>query len=141
MKKGAPIATLDDRDMRLERIRGRASTRNTQASIRRRSPTATGRRQIVQALYEQAYAQVQLLDEQLRRPRFSAPFDGVIVKGDLSQSLGAGVRKGDVLFEITPLTVYRVIVMSTSANRRGRAGQKGTLCCSSIASRGVSRSR
>jgi hypothetical protein len=39
-----------------------------------------------------------------------APFDGVIVSGDLSQALGSPVEKGKVLFEVAPLDQYRVIL-------------------------------
>ncbi len=38
----------------------------------------------------------------------TAPFDGLVLSGDLSQSIGAAVRRGDVLFEIAPLRDYRV---------------------------------
>jgi hypothetical protein len=34
----------------------------------------------------------------------------VVVKGDLSQSLGAAVERGNVLFELAPLDSYRVIM-------------------------------
>ena len=44
------------------------------------------------------------------RTRLVAPFDGVVVKGDLTQSLGSPVAKGDVLFEVAPLDGYRVIL-------------------------------
>ena len=37
-----------------------------------------------------------------------APFDGVIVSGDLSQSLGTPVERGQVLFEVAPLDGYRI---------------------------------
>ena len=37
-------------------------------------------------------------------------FDGVVVSGDLSQSLGAPVARGDVLFEVAPLHSYRVML-------------------------------
>jgi len=39
-----------------------------------------------------------------------APFDGVVVNGDLSQSLGAPVERGEVLFEVAPLDGYRIIL-------------------------------
>ena len=39
-----------------------------------------------------------------------APFDGVLISGDLSQSLGAPVNEGDVLFEISSLQDYRLIL-------------------------------
>ena len=49
--------------------------------------------------------------EQLSRMRATAPFDGVVISGDLSQSLGAPVNRGDILFEIAPLDSYRVALM------------------------------
>jgi multidrug efflux pump subunit AcrA (membrane-fusion protein) len=78
---------------------------------------------------------VQLLDEQLRRSRLSAPFDGLIVSGDLSQSVGGAVRKGDTLFEVTPLAGYRVVVqVDESEIASVAAGQKGTLLLAAITS-------
>ena len=41
-----------------------------------------------------------LIDAQLSRTRIVAPFDAIVVKGDLSQSLGAPVERGNVLFEL-----------------------------------------
>jgi multidrug efflux pump subunit AcrA (membrane-fusion protein) len=51
-----------------------------------------------------------LLDEELARVTVTAPFAGIVVAGDLSQSLGAPVERGDVLFEVAPLDSYRVIL-------------------------------
>ena len=65
---------------------------------------------ITRAKIDQAEAQIALLDEQLLRTKVTAPFNGVIMKGDLSQSLGAPVERGQVLFEVAPLESYRVIV-------------------------------
>ena len=65
---------------------------------------------INRAKIDQAEAQIALLDEQLARTKVVAPFNGVIMKGDLSQSLGSPVEHGQVLFEVAPLESYRVIV-------------------------------
>jgi multidrug efflux pump subunit AcrA (membrane-fusion protein) len=65
---------------------------------------------IVAARLAQAEAQLALLDEQLARTRLVAPFDGIVVAGDLSRALGSPVAKGDVLFEIAPLDGYRIIL-------------------------------
>jgi RND family efflux transporter MFP subunit len=135
-KEGAVLATLDDRDMRLERMKWASQyaqyTKQAQEAVANRD---RAKAQIAQALYEQAYAQVTLLDEQLTRAAVRAPFDGVIAKGDLTQSLGAGVKRGDVLFEMTPLESYRVIV---DVDEREIAdistGQNGFLVLSSISS-------
>ena len=40
----------------------------------------------------------------------TAPFDGIIVSGDLSQSLGSPVERGQVLFEVAPLDGYRIVL-------------------------------
>jgi RND family efflux transporter MFP subunit len=131
----AVLATLDDRDLRLERTKWASQyaqyLKQHQEAVANRD---RAKAQIVQALYEQAAAQVNLLDEQLSRAALRAPFDGVIVKGDLSQSLGAGVKRGDVLFEITPLQSYRVIVEVDEREIADVApGQKGSLILASIA--------
>jgi biotin carboxyl carrier protein len=108
---GQMLARLDDRDLELERKRWRARV----SELRREYRSAMAQhdrteRSLVQARLEEARAQVALLDEQLARTRLVAPFDGVVVRGDLSQSLGAPVERGDVLFEIAPVGGYRIIL-------------------------------
>jgi multidrug resistance efflux pump len=65
---------------------------------------------IVSAQLAQARAQLDLARQQLARTRLEAPFDGIVVTGNLSQQLGAPVERGDVLFEVAPLDDYRVVV-------------------------------
>lgn len=79
----------------------------------RRQAIAEGNRaraRVLEAQGEQVRAQLALIDEQIVRTRLVAPFDAVVVKGDLSQSLGAAVERGNVLFELAPLDTYRVIM-------------------------------
>jgi multidrug efflux pump subunit AcrA (membrane-fusion protein) len=55
------------------------------------------------------------------------------MKGDLSQSLGAPVEKGQVLFEVAPLESYRVIVEVDERDITDVAvGQQGELVLSSM---------
>lgn len=134
IKQGLPIAALDDRDLRLERIRW--SSQHAQYARQLQEASAKherGQMQILQAQMAQAEAQVQLLDEQLRRARLVAPFDGLIVTGDLSQSVGGAVKKGETLFEVTPLSGYRVVVQVDESEIASVAvGQKGTLLLAAI---------
>lgn len=134
VREGDQLAALDDREMRLERLKW--ASQYEQYVKQHREAVATRDRAkslIVQSLYEQARAQVEMLDSQLKRVVIVAPFPGVIVKGDLSQSLGSAVKRGDSLFEITPLSAYRVIV---EVDERDIAhvvqGQHGRLILSSI---------
>lgn len=54
-----------------------------------------------------ARAELELVQSRLARIELTAPFDGLIVQGDLSQSLGAPVGEGDVLFEIAFGDAYK----------------------------------
>jgi multidrug efflux pump subunit AcrA (membrane-fusion protein) len=68
-----------------------------------------------------------LTDRQLARSRVTAPFDGVVIKGDLTQSLGAPVRRGDVLLTIAPANEFRLVVevdeRDINAVRPGQTGR------------------
>ena len=55
------------------------------------------------------------------------------MSGDLSQSLGAPVKRGDVLFEIAPLDEYRVVLKVDERDIEGlEIGQPGLLTLSSM---------
>ena len=63
----------------------------------------------------------------------TAPFDGMVLSGDLSQSVGAPVQKAQVLFEIAPLDAYRVVIRVPDAEiGRVAPGQEGTLALASL---------
>lgn len=55
-------------------------------------------------------AQLELVERQIERAHIKAPFDGIVISGDLSQSLGAPIQRGDVLMVIAPHDRYRLIV-------------------------------
>jgi multidrug resistance efflux pump len=109
--KNDVLASLDDRDMTLERLRWvterQQRTFEYDKALANRQPAAIN---VTRSQIAQAEAQIQLLDEQLARVKMRAPIDGVIVSGDLSQMIGASVTRGQVLFEVAPLTGYRVIL-------------------------------
>jgi multidrug resistance efflux pump len=110
LQEGHVLCLLDDRDMRLERIKW--TTEKEQLAKQSREAMAKHDRvqmTILKAKIGQAEAQLGLLDEQLVRTKIIAPFDGLVTSGDLSQSLGAPVERGQVLFEMAPLDAYRVI--------------------------------
>ncbi len=65
---------------------------------------------VLRAGIAQADVQLGLIDEQLARLQIAAPIDGLVVSGDLSQSIGAPVQQGDVLFEVAPLDAYRLML-------------------------------
>jgi len=111
VRAGDILFEFDDRDLRLERVQ--VSSERAQLGAQLQDAMARRERadlQIISAQIEQADAHLALLDEQIQRMRVVAPFDGYVVSGDLSQSLGAAVERGAVLFELAPLRRYRVIL-------------------------------
>jgi RND family efflux transporter MFP subunit len=63
-----------------------------------------------QARIEETRAQLALANDKLDRTQILAPFDGIVIKGDLTQSLGAPVKQGDLLLTIAPADDYRVMI-------------------------------
>ena len=132
--KGETIAHLDDRELRLERIK--LTSQREQFRRQQRQAMAEHDRaqtEIVGAQIVQSEAQLELVEEQLSRARLVAPFDGYVVVGDLSQSLGSPVERGEVLFEVAPLDGFRVVL---EVDERDIAdvvvGQSGQLAVASM---------
>ncbi len=127
VRQGELLCLLDDRDLKLEHLKW--TSQREQLLKEYREAMAKHDRaqvQIIKAKIDQSEAQISLLDEQLVRTKMMAPFDGVVMKGDLSQSLGAPVERGQVLFEVAPLESYRVIleidereIMDTAVGQSG----------------------
>ncbi len=125
--RGEVIARLDDSELTLQRLRWVAT--REQHKLELDKALAAGQRSEVNidaAQIAEAGAEIALLDEQLARTRITAPFDGIITNGDLSQSVGMPVQRAQVLFEIAPLDSYRVIVRVPDADiahvQEGRSG-------------------
>ena len=127
VRQGDVIATLDDKDLRLEQVKWRSERERLLLKLREamsKHDPATGGQ--LEAQLRQTDAQLALATEKLARTRIVAPVDGLVVSGDLSQSLGAPVETGKVLFEIAPLDEYRVIVRLDERDIRFvRPGQSG----------------
>jgi RND family efflux transporter MFP subunit len=111
VKKGDVLAQLDGRDLTLELLRWTA-TRQQRIAESDKAIAQHDRAQvnIIDAQIEQANARIALLQAQLQRVELVAAFDGIIVAGDLSQSIGAAVKRGEELFRIAPLDAYRIIL-------------------------------
>lgn len=111
VENGQTLAQLDDQDLKLERIR-LMTTREQKLVEYDRALSKHDRAEtlIVKSQIDQAEAQLALIDEQLKRTKLVSPFDGFVVSGDLSQSIGAAVERGQELFKIAPLDSYRVLL-------------------------------
>jgi multidrug resistance efflux pump len=107
--RGNVLAELDTRQLRLQRM----SWISQQATSRRQYEDALAKQeraqvQISKAQMERAAAELELLDYQISQATLVAPFDALLVSGDLSQRIGSVFRQGDVLFELSPSERYRL---------------------------------
>jgi len=134
VRAGTVLATLDDRELKLEYYKW--ASQRAQYSKQYQDASAQHDRaqsNITLAQVQQAEAQMNLLAEQLTRTQIAAPFEGLVVSGDLSQSLGTATKRGQVLFEVSPLNAYRVVLEVDEGEITSVvAGQKGTLLLTSI---------
>ena len=131
---GAILATLDDRDIQLEAARWGSQQQQYNSQWNdAQAQKNLAQMQINRAQALQAQAQKALSESMLQKTRVLAPFAGYIVTGDLSQQLGAAVRKGDLLFEIAPMDGYRVAVQVDESDiDHVRVGQTGRLMLTSL---------
>ncbi len=136
---GDVIARLDDKDLRAERARWNAE--REKAAREHQRGLADGDRmrvQVQRAQIDQAQARLDLIDENLTRIEIRAPFDGVIVRGDLSQSQGAPVQRGEALFEIAPRDAYRAVLKVDERDiALLREGQSASVVLSSFPDRSI----
>lgn len=135
VREGQVLAELDDRDLKVEQNRWASEREQYDKKLREAMANRElAAIQVIGAQLRQAEAQVALASEKIRRAKIVAPFDGVVVSGDLSQLTGSPVEQGKKLFEIAPLSSYRVILQVDEREiRHVEVGQKGRLVISGIA--------
>jgi len=129
VQAGDLICLLDDKDLTVEKAKWESQIGQYQSQYR--DALAKFNRSeimILKAQLGQAEAKLNLIQKQLARTRIYAPFDGIIVSGDLSQSLGAPVDRGEVLYQLAPLDEYRVILEVDEKDiSEIQTGQRGEL--------------
>ncbi len=111
VKQGQVLAELAQDDLRLEQRKWGselAQHENTAAAALARSDRA--QYVVSQARAEEARAQLDLASQQLERTRVVAPFDGVVIAGDLTQTLGAPIQRGETLLTIAPDQQFRLLI-------------------------------
>ncbi|WP_331345213.1 efflux RND transporter periplasmic adaptor subunit [Cellvibrio sp. UBA7661] len=107
--KGTVLAQMNDDDLRLERrklasqVQQYRQTYDTALANSQRVEAA-----IASAQMDQASIQLRLVDQQLERTQLVAPMDGMIVSDDISQTQGAPVKQGDLLFEVAATSGFLV---------------------------------
>jgi hypothetical protein len=129
VKAGQVLARMEDRELQLEKVRWETELEMAQRKEREamaQSDRVNQRLSAAQA--NQARAQLDLTLSKLARVELVAPFDAVVVKGDMSQQLGAPLEVGKTLFELAPLASWRVMLKIDERDiARVQPGQGGEL--------------
>jgi len=132
VEEGQLLCRLDDRDLKLERAKW-SGERAQHLKAQREALGNHERTEIslTKSRLEQAEAELALVEEKLARTRVTAPLSGIVVSGDLSQSLGMPLERGEALFEVAPLDSYR-IMLEVDEREIGHVapGQQGRLALS-----------
>ncbi len=132
--KGKVLAELDTRELRLQRM----SWLSQQATARRQYEDALANQertqvQVSNAQMQRAQAELELLDYQISQATLVAPFDALIVSGDVSQRIGSVVQKGEVLFELSPSQRLRLAIYVDEFRINDiRQGQTGKLVLAAL---------
>ena len=82
----------------------------------------------------QAEAQLEILELKLNRTVITSPISAVIVSGDYTRALGSPVERGQVLYKVSPLDNYRVVLqVDESEISEIKVGMHGELTLSAAA--------
>jgi biotin carboxyl carrier protein len=134
VKAGDLLVDLQDGDLRLERERWAsqlAQHENAYAAAMAKADRATASTSL--ARIAEAQSQLTLVDDQLARGRVVAPFDALVIQGDLKQSEGTPVRQGDTLLTLATSGRHRVIVEVDEVDiAQVTPGQSARLALSSL---------
>lgn len=137
VRAGQVLVELAREDLELERRKWQSEL----AQHENAAPAALARGDrsefvISQALADEARAKLGLVDEQMARAHVRAPFDGLVIMGDLSQNLGAPVRRGDMLVTVAPANEFRLILEVDERDIADVAiGQRGNLALGALPGR------
>jgi multidrug efflux pump subunit AcrA (membrane-fusion protein) len=95
------LLKLDTRDLLLEEGAALADLeRYLREAEKARATNALAEMRIAQAEAEQARVRLESVRYHLDQAALTAPFDGVIVEGDLKKRIAAPVKQGDLLFKV-----------------------------------------
>lgn len=111
VRQGDVLATLDTQDLVLAANKWEAERqKNSQAmdhALASRDRVALGH---LRADATRIKAELELVERQVKRAELRAPFDGVVLTGDLSQRLGASVVRGEALFTVAANNEFNLVL-------------------------------
>lgn len=111
VQAGQVLAQLADDDLRLQ-VRGHQAdlTQHENAFIDAFTRGERAQAAVAQSRAVESRAQLERAQQQLARMRVTAPFDGVVIAGDLTQKVGAPVQRSELLLTVAPSTGWRLVL-------------------------------
>jgi len=134
VKSGQLLAELAQQDLLLERRKWEAElTQHENSAAAALARTDRGQYALAQARAAAARAELELVQSRLARTQLAAPIEGLVIKGDLTQSLGAPVQRGEVLLTLAPREAYRLVIEVDERDIGAIAlGSRGQLALSAL---------
>ncbi len=134
VKKGDVLVELADQELLLEKRKWESEVVRHQNNFSlAMGRSDRGQFAINYARAAEAKAQLELVEQQLARAQVLAPMDALVIQGDLTQIIGAPVKRGDTLLTLAPKDEYRIIV---EVDERDIAyvhlGQRGRLALTAL---------
>lgn len=104
VRAGQTLLALDARDLSIQKAETLAEIRRHDAEAELAEANGElAELRVARAQRNQAQARLDFFEYQLMRSEVKAPFDGVVVQGDLRERIGAPVKQGEVLLQVSEL--------------------------------------
>ncbi len=131
---GELLVALDDADLRQAAEKWRVETEQMDREYREAlSQDDAAEIVIAKSRLDQARGQYELASRELERSRLVAPIDGIGVSGDLSESIGMPVKRGQELLKVAPEAAYRIVAEVDEQDiSMVRVGQTGHVVFSAL---------
>lgn len=133
VKIGQALLALDTKDLQLEQA-GLMAERNRQEREMEKARAAGDLAEmlIAQARYDQAVARLDINMFKIGQAAIVAPYDGVVIEGDLREKVGSPVKVGEILFKVGRITeIYAEAKVSESEIRNVRDSAGGRIALAS----------
>ena len=134
VKKDAVIASLDTRDLLLEEAGAAAERTRFLGEVEKASGAdKPAEMRIAQAQAEQARVRLAIIQYRRSQSNIVAPFDGVVVEGELKKRIGSPVKQGEVLIRIARTDrIYVECNVSERDIQEVRMGAAGEIAFASL---------
>lgn len=106
--KGQPLLRFKTTELELDESFALADLNRYQREAEKaRAAQSLAEMRVAEAMAARAAAQLELARHRLREATLVAPFDGIVIEGDLREKLGSPVKTADTLFQVARIdTLY-----------------------------------